>query len=223
MSQTMNSSREHGALRQHIVDQLREEIISGDLAPGTPIRTEAVMERFGVSNSPLREAFAQLAVEGLIEVYRNKGAVVSPLTRDGSADLIRVTALLMENVYSWAIPRLSGSDLAPVRRAAGDFELAYRSGDYLNAATDVGRFEKLVIERCGSAELERMVFALEPKVRRVRHLLNDQDSLDGAYNVVNGAMQAVQANEPQIAVIAVRAFWADFAARLDLVTSGFIS
>jgi DNA-binding GntR family transcriptional regulator len=82
----MNSSREHGALRQHVVDQLRDEIVSGELAPGTPIRTEAVMERFGVSNSPLREAFAQLAVEGLIEVYRNKGAVVSPLTRDGSAD-----------------------------------------------------------------------------------------------------------------------------------------
>jgi hypothetical protein len=68
-----------------------------------------------------------------------------------------------------------------------------------------------------------MVFALEPKVRRVRHLLNDQDSLDGAYQLVNGAMQAVQANDPQIAVVAVRAFWADFAARLDLVTSGFVS
>jgi hypothetical protein len=54
-------------------------------------------------------------------------------------------------------------------------------------------------------------------------LLNDQDSLDGAYQLVNGAMQAVQANDPQIAVVAVRAFWADFAARLDLVTSGFVS
>ena len=77
MSQTMNSSREHGSLRQHVVDQLRDEIVSGELAPGTPIRTEAVMKRFGVSNSPLREAFAQLSSEGRIDIHRNRGAVVS--------------------------------------------------------------------------------------------------------------------------------------------------
>ena len=39
------------------------------------------MQRFGVSNSPLREAFAQLASEGLVVVQRNRGAIVAPLDR----------------------------------------------------------------------------------------------------------------------------------------------
>jgi DNA-binding GntR family transcriptional regulator len=54
MASKVDVQREHGALRERIVDRLRADIIEGRLAPGTPLRTEEVMERFGVSNSPLR-------------------------------------------------------------------------------------------------------------------------------------------------------------------------
>jgi DNA-binding GntR family transcriptional regulator len=223
MTQATQPSREHGALRERVVDQLRDEIIDGTLAPGTPLRTEAVMERFGVSNSPLREAFAQLAAEGLIEVYRNRGAIVAPLTREGSADLLRVNALLWETVYRWAIPRLSGGELATVRRAAVDFELGFRSGDTTTAILDAARFEQLVLERCGSEELQRMIEGAAPKVRRVRRLLDPNGTLVPMAHVINETLAAAQNADPERAAEAVRALWADLGERLDQATIGFAS
>lgn len=145
--------REHGALRENVVVALREDIISGRLAPGEPLRTEVVMRRFGVSNSPLREAFAQLASEGLVVVQRNRGASVAPIDRESSADALRVGGLLLEYVLRWGLPRFVPSDAATLRRTALDFELAFRSGDLTTAYAEADRFGTQLLDRCGSREL----------------------------------------------------------------------
>ena len=217
MSQTMNSSREHGALRQHVVDQLRDEIVSCELAPGTPIRTEAVMKRFGVSNSPLREAFAQLSSEGLIDIHRNRGAVVSQLSRDDAADLIRTIELLMATSFSWAIPRLSGADFAPVRQAARDFDVAYANDAHADAQVHAGRFVRLILERSGSVELQRLVRSLDPKVRRVRFLVHGADDVETSRLLIHEVLQAAIDNDPDRAVAAVRAYWSYMSSCLDAV------
>jgi DNA-binding GntR family transcriptional regulator len=64
-------------------DRLREEIHSGALAPGTRLRQNEVAERFGVSTTPVREAFAQLQAEGLVRIDPHRGAVVfHPTAKD---------------------------------------------------------------------------------------------------------------------------------------------
>jgi DNA-binding GntR family transcriptional regulator len=209
--------REHGALRERIVDELRADIVEGRLAPGTPLRTEEVMERFGVSNSPLREAFAQLAAEGLIKVYRNRGAFVAPLTRDSAADLVRVGALLWETVFRWSIPRLTPGDISSLRRVAGDFDLAQVSGDNVTALLDAERFQDLVAEHCGSPELLRAVAAGGPRLKRLVRMLSPLEQLD-AYSVLHSeTLAAAKAADPDRAAAAVRTFWDHMAAAVDSV------
>lgn len=59
-----------------VADKLRDEIQDGTLEPGTRLRQNEVAERFGVSTTPVREAFAQLQVEGLVRIDPHRGAVV---------------------------------------------------------------------------------------------------------------------------------------------------
>lgn len=214
MTQT-STKREHGGLREHVVEQLRAEIIDGRLAPGTPLRTEVVMERFGVSNSPLREAFAQLSAEGLIEVYRNRGAVVAPLTHEAAADLLRVTALHWETAFRWAVPRLTGSALSAARRAAVDFDLAYRSGDAVTAVLDADRFDQLVLERCGSEELQRTLLGSTARVARVQRFIGPYEQLDMRAHVQSETLASVTDLDADRAGFAVRAAWACLVESLD--------
>jgi DNA-binding GntR family transcriptional regulator len=66
-----------------VAERLRDEIMSGRLAPGTPLRQKEVSERFGVSTTPVREAFAALQREGLLIGDPHRGVVVfRPSTRD---------------------------------------------------------------------------------------------------------------------------------------------
>ena len=59
-----------------VANKLRDEVQQGTLAPGTRLRQNEVAERFGVSTTPVREAFAQLQAEGLVRIDPHRGAVV---------------------------------------------------------------------------------------------------------------------------------------------------
>ena len=59
------------------LDRLRDEIIHGVWKPGERLQERLLCQRFGISRSPLREAYQVLAAEGLLDLLRNRGAVVS--------------------------------------------------------------------------------------------------------------------------------------------------
>ena len=58
---------------------LREEILSGDIAPGTWLRQDDLAMRLGTSRLPIREALRILESEGLAESMPNRGARVPAL------------------------------------------------------------------------------------------------------------------------------------------------
>lgn len=57
---------------------LRDEILTGALEPGTPLREVALAERFGVSRTPVREALTRLAGLGLLERQGRTLCVATP-------------------------------------------------------------------------------------------------------------------------------------------------
>ena len=67
-------------LHETVIDQLRDLIVQGELAPETKLNERVLAERLGTSRTPLREAIKFLASEGLVELLPNRGAVVAPLT-----------------------------------------------------------------------------------------------------------------------------------------------
>ena len=59
---------------------LADEIISGDIAPGTKLDARVIAERFAVSRTPVREMFGHLAAMGLVEKRPNRGVTVANIT-----------------------------------------------------------------------------------------------------------------------------------------------
>ncbi|HPB73314.1 MAG TPA: GntR family transcriptional regulator [Phycicoccus sp.] len=70
--------------------RLRTDILSGALAPGTPLREEAIAAEAGVSRHTVRAALAQLTAARLLTFEPYRGARVSQL---GDADLIALQEL----------------------------------------------------------------------------------------------------------------------------------
>src|ERR1700684_2801725 len=83
-----------GNLRQHVLQQVRSEIISGHSPPGAMYSVPNLAAALGVSTTPVREALLELARNGLIEPMRNRGfKVVSP-TLEELRELFEVRELL---------------------------------------------------------------------------------------------------------------------------------
>jgi DNA-binding GntR family transcriptional regulator len=66
-----------------IADELRRVIITGELTAGSHLRQTEIAKRFGVSTTPVREAFTALAREGFVQQDSHRGVVVySPSVAD---------------------------------------------------------------------------------------------------------------------------------------------
>jgi DNA-binding GntR family transcriptional regulator len=89
-----------------VAERLREEIQHGTLAAGTRLRQNDVAQRFGVSTTPVREAFAQLQAEGLVRIDPHRGAVVFHPTVDDVLEFYEIREALESLAVTHAIPNL---------------------------------------------------------------------------------------------------------------------
>lgn len=106
------SRRRDVTLFQHVADEIREQILSGQLAVDQPLRQTALAAQLGVSSIPLREALHQLEAEGLIKIYPYRGAVVTHISSAELLDLGNIMVGLEIQALSLALPHLTEKDLA---------------------------------------------------------------------------------------------------------------
>jgi GntR family transcriptional regulator of vanillate catabolism len=74
--------------------QLRELIVGGELRPGQRIAELALVERIGVSRTPVRAALVRLREEGLLESLPGGGFVVKDFSEDDIQDAIELRGTL---------------------------------------------------------------------------------------------------------------------------------
>jgi DNA-binding GntR family transcriptional regulator len=95
-----------------LITKLSGEIRSGRLAAGSRLRQRDVAERFGVSTTPVREAFAALERQGAIRILPYKGAVVfNPAAEDLRA-IHDIRVVLEPLAARKAAPRLTDAEIA---------------------------------------------------------------------------------------------------------------
>src|SRR5579859_5478886 len=63
-------------IAEQIAAALRHEIITGQLAAGTKLPQIEVAQRFGVSTTPVREAFGLLQSDGMVQIDTHRGVTV---------------------------------------------------------------------------------------------------------------------------------------------------
>ena len=75
-----------------LVKRLRMAIMTGELAPGSKLRLEALREKLGltISRSPLREALSRLGAEGLVLIEDKRGYRVIPVSEKNLQEIAKL-------------------------------------------------------------------------------------------------------------------------------------
>jgi DNA-binding GntR family transcriptional regulator len=94
-----------------IADELRRLIQIGELRPGERLRQVEIATRFGVSTTPVREAFTSLAREGLIRKDDMRGAVVFEPNVADLQENYEIRGALEPLATELAIGRMSDAEL----------------------------------------------------------------------------------------------------------------
>ena len=101
--------------------RLRELILNGEFAPGERMSELPLVERLGVSRTPLRLALAELEHEGLLRGLDGGGYVVREFTQDDISDAIELRGVLEGTAARFAAERgATRRDIRRLRRSARD-------------------------------------------------------------------------------------------------------
>lgn len=94
------------ASKQEIMDQLKKEILSLQLKPGTMISETALSEQFQLSRTPIRDILKQLSLEDYINIYPKKGNVVSYIDLESVEQIIYLRSALEKEIMKGLAGRL---------------------------------------------------------------------------------------------------------------------
>lgn len=118
---------------EYVEATLREAILTGAIAPGTPLRQEELAASFKVSRMPIREALRQLEAQALVDFEPHRGAVVVQITLLDAMDNYAIRAALEPQALRLSIPNLTEED----------FEIAEELLAEIDQEEDPGRMGEL--------------------------------------------------------------------------------
>jgi len=107
-----------------VAAELRRLIATGELAPGQRLRQAEVATRFGVSTTPVREAFMSLARHGLVRQDAHRGVVVFAPSLSDLRETYEMRAVLEPLASELAVPQLTGGQIDVIRRVVVDMRTA---------------------------------------------------------------------------------------------------
>lgn len=180
--------------------EIRRQIVTGDLRPGTQLKEEELAESCGVSRTPIRDALRRLEAELFVRRSDSQRSFVAEWSIDDIDEMFTLRGMLEGHAAARAAARVSGADIAQLRAHNDAIDAAIngqRRAD-IEAFLDHNRqFHAIVIEAAGSERLSAMLARLieQPVVLRTA-LLYDGDQLQRSHREHTELLAAFERGDP---------------------------
>ncbi|WP_088329583.1 GntR family transcriptional regulator [Lacimicrobium sp. SS2-24] len=170
-----------------IYNQLSAQIISGEIKPGQKLEEQDIANQFGVSRTPIREAFRLLHTSGLVESKAHRGVTVIELDIEQLGDMYealqelealcaRLSAERMTAVERKQIERMHQQSKQAVEEE--DVERFAELNDQLHSAIHQGSRNKTLLETIAKMR-KRLTLYRQPWLFEKRNRLETSFSEHG--------------------------------------------
>jgi len=201
--------------REAVVNQLRQEIVLGALPSGTLIKDAEVAARLGVSITPVREAIAQLAAEGLIDIAPNRTRHVTKVTQKNALELVDVFSVLACAGFEWGVDNLSESHLEQMRERLDELVSNLRAGDVTAAGRAGADFTTIVTLASGNRELQTHVDLVMTRTQRLFSRTKKDETWQVWVNGYREILTYLEADDRAAAVARYRQIFIEYRAVIE--------
>ncbi|MGE0798479.1 MAG: GntR family transcriptional regulator [Lautropia sp.] len=145
---SMRATLGRGNAVTHVYETVRAEILSLKLAPGEDIDDAELCDRLGLSRTPIREALARLAGDGLVTQSPNRGYQVAPVDLMETPRFAEALSLLQRAVMRTAALRRTPKDLEQIEQAYRSFVQAVGDRSPVSLTLSNRAFHVAIAEAC---------------------------------------------------------------------------
>ncbi len=114
---------------EQVSQVLTQVIIEGVLKGGDRLVEDELQEQLGVSRSPIREAFRDLASKGLVEIVPRKGTFVKTVARKDIDQFFPVLAVLEGLAAEEAVNKLTDDNVKEMEKTLDNMRIECRKGN----------------------------------------------------------------------------------------------
>lgn len=147
-------------LHASIYEELRHRLVTGRLAPGSPISTRGLAKELGVSQMPAREAVNRLAAEGAIEIRSKRQIKVPAMTADLLHQVVRCRVLLEPEAAVAALPHVDAALIRSLRAIDARLDAALERGDVVDYMDSNFQFHFNLYRAGGDTVMSRLIHTL---------------------------------------------------------------
>jgi len=157
-----------------VTTELREDIVSGRIPPGTQMNEVELAARFATSRGPVREGMQRLVQEGLLVSSPRRGIFVPVLSDADLEDLYFARSAIERAAMLRIVARgIPAATIASLSQVLAEMELALDGGDAAGVAAADMRFHEVLVGAAGSPRLEQMYQSLLGQMRLGLNLVVD--------------------------------------------------
>ena len=184
---------------------LRAHLMSGRFSSGQMLQEEGLAAQLGVSRTPVREALARLASEGLLE-SSGRSFVLPALSRADIEDIYELRLMLEPTAVSHVAERIAGrKDLQPLREQLAAMAAAHSSDDREAFIEANYRYRAVWLRLVPNRRLLRAIELYADHVRYLRALtLGDRATRSVVLKGLKRLTSTFAAGKPDEAAAAMR-------------------
>lgn len=156
--------------------ELRDRIVSLAYPPGQMIFENEIAAEFGVSRTPVRQAFLRLAIDDLLQILPQRGARVSYLSRVKVREAQAVRESLEATAFAEVARRWDEDDpacralLADLTAILADQDAAVAAEDYIAFTRHDEAYHSAILRFAGNQTLLAIVGEMRLVLNRVRYV-----------------------------------------------------
>ncbi len=149
------------SLRKEIFAYLSNQIECGALTPGSLINVRKLTEELNVSRTPLREALAQLEIQGLVSILPQRGVRINVPEYEDLLDLFEIIGTLESQVVFTVFDQITDNKINRMKRFNRAMEQAIDKGKNRNFHETNILFHKVFLDLSDNRELTNYVSSLK--------------------------------------------------------------
>lgn len=156
-----------------LVDQIRDDILTGVFKADERVRQELVADKYNVSRIPVREALMQLEAQGLLSFVPQKGFVVRGMSRAEVEDIFELRLKIEPDLIACVVENAGEDTFADAVRLFEHMNVEYAangtSNEFANFHIDFHLALMQSSKRERSKEMARHLYILSERYIRRHH------------------------------------------------------
>ena len=166
----------HRPLREIVYEELKRQILVGEIAPGTRMMEVELAEDMGVSRTPVREAIRKLEKEGLVTIEPRRGAYASDISIKDMVDVLEVRQMLEGMAASMAAQKVTEEEKIDFVEANSAYKNAVKKGNIEEIIRYDELFHQLIVSYSGNKTLNQLLSQVQELALRFRYIYYDDFS-----------------------------------------------